>query len=417
VPPGEPAAPASTGPRAIVLVVPDYLPSLGGTTTQTRLHAAEFARRGWDVTVLTRRVRGGGPNVVDGVPVRRVGPPGRSRVIKAPMLVCLWWWLFRRRRSIDVVSVIMDVDFTVCSVFAGLGRATVHTWVTRGDASRALTGRKAGIRRSALQRSRQVVLSEPMRAELTDLGLAEAAVIAVPVDSARYRPPSAAERAAARSSLGLGEGLVVVSVSHLQERKGTDRLLAAADLLQGRGVAFTLLLVGGPVESEDVFYVERLKEFVSDRSLSGSVRFEGPKADVLPYLFAADLFCLASHREGMPNVLLEAMACGVPCVAPPSAGGDVLLGAGVGVIPHSNEPDALAGALESLLADSAARDRAQRRALEAVRRSHSIGQVIDQYEALAVPRRPVPGSAGGDSGRPDSGRRKTRAGVPEPEGP
>lgn len=368
--------------RRIVIVVPDYLPSLGGTTTQTRLHAAEFARRGWDVTVVTRRVSGDAPGEVDGIPVRRVGPAGRSRAAKAPMLAALWWWLVRRRRSISAVSVIMDADFTVCSWLAGLGRVTLHTWVTDGDASRALSGPEAALRSRSLRRSVQVVLSEPMREELVSLGLGGSVVIPVPVDSSRFRPPSPEERTGARSALGLGERTVVLSVSHLQERKGTDRLLAAVSLLGDHGVDLDLLLVGGPVESEDAAYVAQLQEFVSSKSLGRSVRFEGPRADVRPYLFAADIFCLASHREGMPNVLLEAMACGVPCIAPASAGGDVLLRGGVGSIASSNEPVALAAAIGELVDDAAMQDTMRRLALELVGRFHSIGAVIDHYEEL-----------------------------------
>jgi glycosyltransferase involved in cell wall biosynthesis len=381
----------SDGARsALVLVVPDYVPSLGGTTTQTRLHAKEFARRGWEVTVVTRRTRrAGGRDVVDGISVRRVGPPGRGNAAKGPMLLSLWWWLFRRRRSIGVVSVIMDADFTVCSRLAGLGPKTVHTWVTLGDAARALAGRKAGVRRWALRRARQVVLSQEMLDELVRLGLPGAAVIAVPVDLARFRVPSEAERLGARDSLGLGATTVALSVSHLQERKGTDRLLAAVALLRDRGVPMTLVLVGGPVETEDRAFVELLERFVSDRSLREVVRFEGPRTDVLPYLFSADFFCLASHREGMPNVLLEAMACGLPCVAPKSAGGDELLGDGLGSVPASNDPEDLAEAIGRLVADRAGAERMGERAREAVNRSHSIGLVIDQYEALLGPVPPL----------------------------
>jgi glycosyltransferase involved in cell wall biosynthesis len=378
----------------MVLVVPDYVPALGGTTTQTRLHAKEWASRGWEVTVVTRRTRqAGGRDLVDGIPVRRVGPPGRGNAAKGPMLLGLWWWLLRRRRSIGVVSVIMDADFTVCSWLAGLGPKTVHTWVTLGDAGRALAGGKAGVRRSALRRVRQVVLSQEMLDELAGLGLLGAAVIAVPVDLARYRIPSDAERLLARQSLGLGAGTVVLSVSHLQERKGTDRLLAAVASLRDRGVPLTLVLVGGPVETEDRAFCERLARFVSDRSLTDVVRFEGPRADVLPYLFSADLFCLASHREGMPNVLLEAMACGLPCIAPKSAGGGVLLRDGLGSVPASNDPGELAEATARLVADPAGARRMGARAREAVERAHSIGLVIDQYEALLGPVLP-PGLAG-----------------------
>ena len=87
---------------AIVIWVSDYFPSLGGTTTQTRLHALEFARRGWKVTVLTRRVRNRlGSERLDGIEVRRIALPGCGRVAKALDLVLSWHWLFRRRRKLD----------------------------------------------------------------------------------------------------------------------------------------------------------------------------------------------------------------------------------------------------------------------------------------------------------------------------
>jgi glycosyltransferase involved in cell wall biosynthesis len=75
------------------------------------------------------------------------------------------------------------------------------------------------------------------------------------------------------------------------------------------------------------------------------------------------------------------MATGLPCVAPPSAGGDEVLADGAGVVPPTAEPADLAAALAPLLADPAARaaqgDRARRAAL-----GHAPGAVADAYEAL-----------------------------------
>ncbi len=106
----------------------------------------------------------------------------------------------------------------------------------------------------------------------------------------------------------------------------------------------------------------------------------------------------------MPNVLLEAMACGVPCVAPASAGGNALLGGGAGSVPSSNDPEELAEAIGNLIADRGARDRMRELALEEVRRSHSIGPVIDQYESLVDAGTPITPARAGDpqlaSGRP-----------------
>ncbi len=380
---------AGSGRRAttssVILLVPDYVPALGGTTTQTRMHAAEFARRGWNVTVLTRRVGlGGSRDEVDGIAVRRIGPPRRGNLAKAMVMVGFWFWLLRRRRAIDLVSVVMDADFAVSAWAAGLASSSVLTWATRGDATRFLKGPRAGFRRHALRRCDQVVLTEDMGAELAELGFPASEVIAVPVDIDRFQVPGDAVRRAARTSLGLEDMPVVVSIGHLQERKGTDRLLEAVRLLRDRGTRVTLVLVGGPVEPEDHAYVSALQAFVHSASLEHEVRFAGAQDDVVPYLCAADLFCLASHREGMPNVLLEAMASGVPCIAPASAGGDRLLAGGAGLIPPSNSPGDLADAIEHLLADPDERCRMRRLALDRVRRSHTIVGIIDAYERLAA---------------------------------
>ena len=60
-----------------------------------------------------------------------------------------------------------------------------------------------------------------------------------------------------------------------------------------------------------------LEQLVSSHSLNAHVFFAGsvPHQDLFLWYSAADLFCLASSREGWPNVLLEALACGTPVIA------------------------------------------------------------------------------------------------------
>jgi glycosyltransferase involved in cell wall biosynthesis len=116
--------------------------------------------------------------------------------------------------------------------------------------------------------------------------------------------------------------------------------------------------------------------------LNEHVVFVGPQDDVTQDLFAADVFCLPSHREGMPNVLLEAMACGLTCVAPASAGGDELLFGSAGVIPESNSPADLAGALIDLLADPELRQALGTFAAARARVEHQPERIVADYEAL-----------------------------------
>jgi glycosyltransferase involved in cell wall biosynthesis len=123
------------------------------------------------------------------------------------------------------------------------------------------------------------------------------------VDLAMFHPGG---RDAARVQFGLN-GPTLLSVGHLIERKGHDLVIGAlADLPE-----FSLLIAGeGPERA-------RLAALVEGLGLSARVRFLGsvPHEALQSVYAAADALVLASSREGWPNVLLEAMACGTPVIA------------------------------------------------------------------------------------------------------
>jgi len=189
-----------------------------------------------------------------------------------------------------------------------------------------------------------IAVSGALGARLIALGAdpARVTVLRNGVDLAQFRPPP--DRAAARAALGLVHP-TLLSVGHLIERKGHDRVIAALARLPER---VTLLVVGeGPQEAA-------LKALAGRLGVAGRVRFLGPipHAGLAAVYGAADVLVLASSREGWANVLLEAMACGTPVVASPIPGNDeVVRGAAAGVIAAENTPQGLADAIEGLLAN------------------------------------------------------------------
>jgi glycosyltransferase involved in cell wall biosynthesis len=112
-----------------------------------------------------------------------------------------------------------------------------------------------------------------------------------------------------RSRLALGEEeFVLVCAARLSEAKGIDILLQAVSGVVRRGVQCTCIVVGdGPLR-------DKLLKQVDDLKLASHVRFVGFQKDVRPYLQCASAFILTSHLEGLPLAVLEAMACGVPCI-------------------------------------------------------------------------------------------------------
>jgi teichuronic acid biosynthesis glycosyltransferase TuaC len=152
-----------------------------------------------------------------------------------------------------------------------------------------------------------------------------------------------ADKAAARKQLGLS-GHILLSVGNLVALKGHDiTIRALAHLPDAR-----LLIAGsGPEEAA-------LKKLAQTLGVAGRVTFLSriPHHELAPYYAAADALVLASAREGMANVLLEAMASGTPVVAADIPGMDeVVSPPESGLLMAARTPEALAEAVQKLHAN------------------------------------------------------------------
>jgi glycosyltransferase involved in cell wall biosynthesis len=99
------------------------------------------------------------------------------------------------------------------------------------------------------------------------------------------------------------------------------------------------------------------------------------------YIARADAFVLASRYEGFGNVLVEAMACGVPVVATASSGTREIVTEGVGILVDAHTPPALADALERMLTDEGFRRSASARA-RASARQYALPVIGAAYDAV-----------------------------------
>jgi glycosyltransferase involved in cell wall biosynthesis len=146
----------------------------------------------------------------------------------------------------------------------------------------------------------------------------------------------------------------ILSIGRLVPKKGCGVLLQACALLAARGVPFSLDVVGdGPLAGE-------LAALATSLSLQSQVRFNRgrPQPELVEFYRRAAVFALApavqadGDRDGVPNVILEAMASGVPVVASAISGiPEVVEHNRTGLLVPPSDPAALAGALEQLLAD------------------------------------------------------------------
>lgn len=224
----------------------------------------------------------------------------------------------------------------------------VHRYLKSAPRRRAIL---EAVRRTSAVITRSKSLARLLAAE----GASEARLHAVHngVDVSTFH---AGDRAQIRSELGLPEGeKTVLFVGNLLPVKNPELLLRAfARARSASAVPVQLALAGkGALRA-------RLEQLGHELGVASSVRFLGPLAarDIARWMQAADVLCLSSRNEGLPNVILEAMASGLPVVSTQVGGIDEILDAAwKGRLVPSGDEAALAGALGDILEREPDRDR------------------------------------------------------------
>jgi len=243
---------------------------------------------------------------------------------------------------------VIDAQFLypdgVAGVHLGMRMRRPVVLTARGsDVNVALGERIAGrsIRWAAERAAAIIAVSSALRDVMVERGLPaeRITVIRNGVDLDLFRP---GDRAALRAELGLAHP-TLVSVGNLVEEKGHDLVLRALAQLPD----VRLVVIGrGPLGRQ-------LRALAHELGVAERVSWLDPVSQSLlaRWYSAADLTVLASTREGMPNVLLESLACGTPVVAT-AVGGcrEIITEPVAGRLVHDRSPETLAAACRELLA-------------------------------------------------------------------
>ncbi len=165
------------------------------------------------------------------------------------------------------------------------------------------------VRKALARADGVIVVSDALKRRMIELGIeaGKIATIRNGVDREVFYPR---DRMEARRKLGLDpQSRVIVTASALVPLKGIDRLVDAMALMRD---ANSKLYVIGEGTERAALETRIARHGLADRVLLAGSR---PQPELAEWYSAADLFCLASHREGCPNVVIEALACGLPVVA------------------------------------------------------------------------------------------------------
>lgn len=171
----------------------------------------------------------------------------------------------------------------------------------------------------------------------------------------------------------------IVTVGRLARQKNQLLLIQAFEKIQAGFPDYQLYLYGGKTQDDTG---EKLEQYVQEHKLGGKIKFMGVRDDLEQQLPDAALFVLPSDYEGMPNVLMEAMAMGMPVIATdcPCGGPRALIEDGVnGILVPVKDVDAMAGAMQRMLSNPAEAEQMGQRAAD-IKKSANAETIFVEWE-------------------------------------
>ncbi len=365
-------SPAAPAPRRVALVTNGL--TRGGAETQLVHLAAALRARGDEVGLLSILPTEAFADTIAGlhIPVAHLrvrGPlKGPSAVLAGAKVLRAWQpdavisFVYQANVLGRVAGRLAGVPVVISSVrneyFGGRSRELVLRATDRFSA--ATTTNSAGVAKSLVARG--IVPADRMH------------VIPNGIDTAPFEQ-AAAERDAVRRDLGLaGDCFAWFAAGRLEAQKDYPTLLAALARCAPTDPEHVVLIAGqGQLR-------QQLEQTAADLGVAGRVRFLGVRADVAQLMAAADALVLSSRHEGLPNVVMEAMAAGRPVVATRVGGTPELVQPDVsGLLVPPGDPGALAGAMSHVMSTS----EPQRHAMGAAGRSI----ISEQYSLAALAER------------------------------
>ncbi len=412
----------------ICLLTYKFSPIVGGAEIQAEKQAHQLQALGHAVTIVTLRVdkRLKRREILDGLAVLRVGgiykSNGQLRTGKfghLPIAIAMFLTLWHLRHSYDVIHAF---QFSPLSAVAALIGKIIHKpviinlqsagpgevehtkpgqevmlmadtltatdflkidpsmyWVVGGSDITRLPQVTLGGHAilNLLRRSNAFyrVLSTRCLSYLILQGFRAEQIVRIPngVDTEKFRPNTERGPASAKPVRN------IICVARLDYPKGVDVLLHAWGRMMHAPDEWReqlkprLSLVG-----EGIFRPQ-MERIVAELGIQDSIEFLGLRTDIVDLLQSSWGFVLPSRWEGMPNALLEAMACGLPCVATRVSGSEDIISDGVnGLLVEPEQPAEMARALRRIIEDTNLAQRLSQEGRITVVRKYQLHSVVGQ---------------------------------------
>lgn len=322
----------------ICMVLNNFELPFGGPELQAQKIAAALMARGHHVFIIAKG-SGKAPaqEVLGELNIVRLNKRGLASVE-------LFWQLYKYRHDFAVIHVHGVGRLSSVAIrFAKLFNKQVFIKVTTaGHIFKKPNSKLKELLQTALPFRQQklkllqkadgmIAISREIRNELENNGFPATSIADIPngVDTARYHPVDLENKNNLRIKLGLPvDRRIFVYTGKLTRRKGIDTLMTAwSKTLHAKTAGLLVMLGSGHGQADDLEgYIQNT---VKEQCLEQSVVTVGDVDNVAEYLQAGDIFVFPSRREGLPNSLLEAMACGLQCIASDIGGNSDLITAGI----------------------------------------------------------------------------------------
>ena len=320
-----------------------------------------------------------------GVPVRALG---MRRGVRDPLAVLrLARWI--RQDSPDVIQTWMYHADLVGGLAARLAGNIPVAWGVRHTNLEPKIEKRSTIwiaricaRLSSWLPARIVCNSEAGRQVHAHLGYAVDKMLVIPngFDLAAFRPDPAA-RGSVRKELGVSEEAPLIGLmARFHPQKDHRNFVLAAAKFHTRLPESNFLLCGDGITWNN----PQLAGWIEAAGIQSQCHLLGSRDDIQRLTAALDVASTsASHGEAFPNVIGEAMACGVPCVVTDVGDSAIIVGE-TGVVVPPKDPRALAAGWSQLLQEMSREERQQLgfAARQRISEKYSLGKIVEQYESL-----------------------------------
>jgi glycosyltransferase involved in cell wall biosynthesis len=287
-----------------------------------------------------------------------------------------------RRRKIDLVHT--NTGVMVSPALAAKLAGVPHLWHIR-DWFQEFRGLWKPYSNYIIWSSRGVInVSKAVASQFPNTPKIHVVYDGFPSDS--FKPPHPGAGDEFRRRFNLGSDFVVGCVGRIKfQRKGQEFLVRAAAILRTRGLRPKVLIIGSAFPGNES-HTQALVALIKELRLEDIVVLTGELDDVKPAYMAMNVLALPSAQpEPFANVMMEAMALGVPVIATNIGGSPEAVGDGItGFLVPPSDPDALADKIELLMNDPKLCKRLGQAGPARVTDRFSIEDMIRQIETLYV---------------------------------